>query len=176
MRPGARGSRLEATRRGVSLVEIVIAIFVFVMCVIPVVGLFNLGYESASFSEDRIYAETLASRILEVWNGQTYETLAGLVGKPVDDVVQRIFNTDKVRDWFTELPEYAKNLGVGQNYFRGVLDVVEVDKGLLSLEITVQWTVLEGGKQGETRQYKLLGFRAREDLSVDSRDGNTLEE
>lgn len=158
-----------------TLVEIVIALVVLGLCLIPTIGLFNLGYESATLSEDRIYAETLASRVIEVWNGRTYEKLLEMVGKPDNTVVEAVFGTDKNQDWFERLPEYARNLSVGRDFFQGTLEVVEVDKGLLSLEVSIRWTVLEGGMKGETRQFKLLAFRSREDLSVDSLEGDTLE-
>lgn len=168
--------RRTGNRNALSLVEIMIAVMVFGICVIPTIGLYDLGYETATVSEDRIYAENLAIRILEVWNVQPFNDLAALVGTPQDDVVTRIFNTDSKADWFAELPEYARNLGVGKNFFRGRLEVFELAPGLLSLEVSVTWEVLEGAKEGQARTYRLLLLRSREDLSVDNGERAPLDQ
>lgn len=168
MTAATRGSSPHPTShnlRGITFVEILMALILLSLCVVPVVGLFSRGYASAAVSEDRVYAETLASRVLEAWRGYPYEELQNLQGRTIEGVVASLFEEDLREPWFDSMPEYARNLSVGKDFFTGTLQIREVAPGLLSLEATIHYRVMHGTEEVPNR-FILLTFRAREDLSL----------
>jgi len=154
-------------RRGTTFVEIMVAMAILVLCVIPIYEFFTKISEAPALSEDAVYAEILATRVLERYGARRYEDLETMAMTPNGNVVEELFDDDRKDDWYMAVPEYKQNLGVAKNKFRGSLTVGKIEDGLLSLDVVVTWEPSERGADlTGTQSYALMKFVARSDLGV----------
>lgn len=153
-------------REGTSLTEILVALAILALCVVPVIEFYARVGEAPAVSEDKVYAEVLATRILERWGSLPYDDLEALAGQRKDGVVDALFEDDRKDDWFGAIPEYKTDLGLSRKYFTGSLLVRKVDEGLLALDATIRWRL--DGRLAADRDYSyaLVKFVARADLGV----------
>lgn len=154
-------------RRGTSFVEILTATCILCLCLIPIVRFYTRVSEIPAVSEDRTNAEILASRILERWGSRSYEELVAFDGQEKTDVLAELFEADRGEDWWSEHPEYARNLGIERKYYKGSLRIRKLAEGLLALDAIVRFQTSARGASAETeRTFALVRLVSQSDLGV----------
>jgi hypothetical protein len=134
----ASGARARARRRAVSLVEALLVAAVLATLGLPLLALIQTGSREGALSEDFMFAEVLASRLLEEWAGQPFRRLDDLVPRTVvvgsgsaGGAPAAAASGDRTRREALAAPAG----------FDAVLEIVRVRDGLLGLEVTVSWDV-----------------------------------
>ena len=119
-------------RRGLSLVEVLIVVAIMSTVALPVLSLISTGSREGALSEDFMFAEVLASRFLEEWGSQSFESLDALVPRTITA-------KGAAPDALPARP-HTETLSCPPG-FAAELTLKRVREGLLSLEVTVQWQV-----------------------------------
>ena len=164
-----RQSILESRKvnRGTSFVEILVALAILALTIVPIYEFYTKLSEVPAVSEDVLYAEVLATRVLERYGSFSFDEIAEMAGQKNDNILNLFFDEDRQDDWFGEIPEYKRNLGVAKEKFRGRLIVSKVDEGLLAIDIVIQWTPSSRGSDiKKLNTYTLMKFVSEADLGI----------
>ena len=104
-----------AGRPGFAALEVLAALAILSFCMVPVMGLYGHRGPAVQLTEEVVYAETLASRILETTAAGRWSALEEAEGKKNDKVLADLFANDKREDWYVTFKEYRKKLGAALN-------------------------------------------------------------
>ena len=141
---------------GFTLVEIIIALAILILCFIPVSTLLSSGTIQSSFNDYYVFAHLRATRILDVFSSYSYAELIQLEQQP------RTGNLVPVGTKEPALPpEYLMRLapeGYRETWYFPV-----VEPGLGRLEVIIQWRF--PGPNKEWKEYKLEKLVHQRDLS-----------
>ncbi len=151
--------------RGTSFTEIMVALAILALTIVPIYEFFTKMSQTPAISEDTVYAEILATRILERYGAVPYEDLEAMSSN--GGVIDELFEDDRKDDWYMAIPQYKKDLGVAKGKFKGKLTVTKIEDGLVCLDVIVTWKPSERGASiSGTFSYALMKFVARSDLGV----------
>jgi hypothetical protein len=158
---------LKIVRKGTSFVEIMVAMAILALSIIPIYEFYTKLSEVPAVSEDILYAEVLATRVIERYSGFSFEEIEAMAGQKNDNILNLFFEEDREEDWFGEIPEYKRNLGISNNKFKGRLIVSKVDEGLMALDIMIQWSPSSRGSDiNKMSTYTLMKFVSQADLGI----------
>ena len=153
------------SRAGTTFTEIMVALAILALTIVPIYEFFTKMSEAPAISEDTVYAEILATRILERYGAVPYEDLEAMSSN--SGVIDELFEDDRKDDWYLAIPQYKQNFGVAKGKFRGKLKVTKIEEGLLCLDVIVTWKPSERGAGiSGTFSYALMKFVARSDLGI----------
>ena len=82
--------------KGSSFIEILIAMAILSLCIAPIYHLFSGLSSTHALSEEQVYAEVFASRILEHYSALPYFELAAISEK--ENVMEKLIEEDKDDD------------------------------------------------------------------------------
>jgi hypothetical protein len=141
------------------LVEALLVAAILALVGLPIMGLISTGSREGALSEDYLFAEALASRLLEEWIAIPYDKLDEMVP-------QKVVTTGSGAE-VQGVPgqPFKQNLKAPEG-FSAALEVVRVKEGLLALEVTVSWQV---PRERGQRKYPLFRLRAKPDLAIEGR-------
>jgi hypothetical protein len=158
-------------RRGVSFMELVLAIALLAVLAVPILGNMGVAVKETAVSQDYLLAEAIAQAALaeamaipveELRRDLPYYQLIGIHGE-----------TEQLR--LKDLPLYRLPLEAPQG-MKGQVTVDEIDEqgranrkdanghNLLRYEVTLEWPAHPGSTQ--TRSYALLRMRCPADVSA----------
>lgn len=166
-------------RRGVTLMEVVIAVTILVLAMVPIFTLMTGGRERATMSESQVYAELYAARITEDLSTRHYGYLyRSGSGHDWFEELRRIDAASMVSaEWGNDpLIEYVNNATKGMRPITGQVDVVKVGEGspgagLMSIEVIARWKNLHssgGDRDMKDSSMSLIRFRGKRDYSLRS--------
>ena len=160
-------TRSNIINRGTSFVEILVALAILALTIVPIYEFYTKLSEIPAVSEDIVYAEILATRVLERYGSFSYEEIEAMAGQKKDSILTMFFNEDREEDWFGEIAEYKRNLGIANEKFKGRIIVSKVDEGLLAMDIVIQWTPSSRGSGiKKLNTYTLMKFISEADLGI----------
>ena len=133
------GRRPGARRTGQAPVEIVFALLTALFAFIPLWGFFGGTDAMPRLDENGLYAEIMATRLLEDCRSWTWKQLEEAEGKVADRCLDELFRDDKRDDWYIAFKEYRRKLGVGKDDFRARRLVRKVADGLMAIEVKIAW-------------------------------------
>lgn len=152
--------RMFKDQSGYSLPEVLVAILLLAIAIIPMVGMFDAGLKAASLGGNYDKARALANKQLEVAKSRPYDyvrtefpisgTLPGKFGytSPAQKDVDFPGFTYVVSKQYMEQPPTAP--GSSMNNFNSA----DTDTGLIKVTITVSW--------GSSNSYTTVGLVGRE--------------
>ena len=151
--------------KGSSFIEILIAMAILSLCIAPIYHLFSGLSSTHALSEEQVYAEVFASRILEHYSALPYFELAAISEK--ENVMEKLIEEDKEDNCFNSLPPYGRKIAQETRSFSSKLTVRELSPGLLCLSAEVSWTPEKRGAHVEGDfSYCLVKFVSRSDLGI----------
>ena len=154
-------------KKGTSFVEILVALAILALTIVPIYEFYTKLSEIPAVSEDIVYAVVLATRVLERYGSFSFDDIEAMSGQKSDNILTLFFNEDREEAWFGEIAEYKRNLGVSNNKFKGRLIVSKVDEGLLAMDIVIQWTPSSRGSGiKKLNTYTLMRFVSEADLGI----------
>ena len=152
-------------RQGTTFTEIMVALAILALTIVPIYEFFTKMSEAPAISEDTVYAEILATRILERYGAVPYEELEAMSAN--GGVIDELFEDDRKDDWYLAIPQYKQNFGIAKGKFKGQIRVTKIEEGLLCLDVIVTWKPSERGAGIKgTFSYALMKFVARSDLGI----------
>lgn len=154
-------------QKGTSFIEIMVAMTILALSIIPIYEFYTKLSEVPAVSEDILYAEVLATRVLERYGSFSFEDIEAMAGQKTDNILTLFFEEDREEDWFGEIPEYKRNLGISNDKFKGRLIVSKIDEGLLAMDIMIQWSPSSRGSGiKKLSTYTLMKFVSESDLGI----------
>ena len=159
-------------RQGTTFVEILVAIAILALCMIPIIEWYTRMAVVPAISEDKAHAELLATRLLERYASLSFEQLEALVGPTRTGALAELFDADKQAPWYQELPEYASSLGIGRKHYEGRVTVKRLAEGLVAIDVVITWDPEKAGARiSHDYSYSLTRLVSRADLGVAYVDG-----
>jgi len=147
----------KESKNGFTLVEIMIALAILVICFIPVSTLLRTSTIQSAFNDYYVLAHIRATRILDVFSSHSYAELIDLNNQA------KTGNLVSVGDNEPALPpEYLSRLA--PEGYREAYYFVPVQPGLGKLEVVIQWRF--PGPNKEWKEYKLEKLVHQRDLSL----------
>lgn len=146
-------------RQGIGLVEVLVAVAIVALVGVPILATVGTTVQETAVSEDYMFAEALAQKVLAEAMSRPFEEL----GKdlPHWEVIGGIPERDAGRT--ARMPAYRANLE-GPESFKGQLVIDELARELYRYTVTIEWPVVPGS--GQMRRYVLLRLRCPHDLSA----------
>ena len=146
MRVG-RASFEFTDNRGLTLVEILIAMAILSVAVLGIVGMLPVAYQHLRVGGDLTKATALAQRMIELLRDERLQTLPRYhqadtrqnSSFPADDLegTQAFYGGSAFQRWRDDIASAAFGGEVHQSW--GRIEVASIDRGLLSLTVTVGW-------------------------------------
>jgi len=151
---------------GTTFIEIMVAMTILALCMVPIYEFYTRLSEVPAVSEDILYAEILATRVLERYGSFSYSEIKEMT-TPVENILEPFFEEDREEDWFGEIPEYRRNLGIPKNKFQGSLIISKVEKGLIAIDVVIKWSPeFRGSNIKKVSTYTLMKFISETDLGI----------
>lgn len=182
-----RAGRCASVRHGVNTVEIMISILVLALAMIPTIGMFTTGRESAHMSEHQIYAELLCARATEEIAARPFGHISAQAPAWGDLLNARFKTVDARAPGVGDLKEYLENVWKGPDPIQSTIKVdkaampgdpaATVGEGLLSIKVSSTWGDLRGNESKKS-SYHVVRLRAKRDYGARACDvpGSELNE
>ena len=159
------------SRAAVTTVEIMIAVFVLVIALVPTIGMFTASRESAHMSEHSIYAELLVARACEELAARPYGHLVKQPASWGDVLNAKLKSFDAGLPGIADFKEYVHNAWRGADPIRSKVTTAKVEDGLMSIRVSTAWGDVRavGVKQST---YHAVRLRAQRDYGLRSIDAD----
>ena len=161
-----RGARRRA---GISTLEVLIAAVLATTLGLGMFALVSQGTREAAASEDYMFAEAVAQRVLAdaisiPWS--TLEEQLELASGTWLEVAREATMREEDAGLLAAYPEYARNLGTDDHGLVVTCRARELEPGLVAFEVSLSWPAGPAGRG--VRRYALMRLRARKDRAVSS--------
>jgi len=133
--------------QGLTLVEVVIAMAIFSVAMMGVVGMFPVAHQHLRVGGDLTKATALAQRMIELLRDERLQTLpryhqadtrqSGSFPTDALDEAPPFYGGSSFQRWRDGIASAALGGDVQQSW--GRIEVTSIDRGLLSLTVTVGW-------------------------------------
>lgn len=121
-------------KKGFTIIEVVIAIGIFGIAVLGIMGYFALSTQFVSYARQTTIASNLAQEVVEETIAQPYDSLT------VGNGTRIAFSTDSTNPYYA----YQKQLNI--SYVNSDLSTSATDLGLKKIEVFVYWQATSGEK------------------------------
>jgi hypothetical protein len=158
------------TRRGgVSSLEVLIAAVLSTILGLGMFALVTQGTREAAASEDYMFAEAVAQRVLADAMSLPWDELEEQLGV-VDGVWTEVAREQTLREEDLALrsafQEYGRNLGTEEQGLEVSCQAQQVAPGLVAFEVSLSWPAGPAGRG--RRRYAVMRLRTRKDRAVSS--------
>lgn len=142
---------------GFTILEILIALAILVICFIPVSSLLRRSSTQTAFNDYYVVAHIRATRILDIFSSHSYEELTAMNLQASSGNLVNVGNNEPALP-----PEYLAKLAPGG--YAEVFYFVPVVDGLGKLEVEIRWRFDGVGEEFKT--YRLEKLIQRRDHSL----------
>jgi Tfp pilus assembly protein PilV len=173
--------RVPIVPRGVTLLEVCIAVVVLSLAFVPIIGLMTGGRSQASMSEHQIYAELACYRAQKDIATRHFgwlfrENVNYNIFQKLQDIDRGDAESEGGR-WKTKMPEFEQNAWKAIVPIKGkvVSEPVgaESGKAIQCIKVSATWSDLKSGSRGEKEySYHMLRLRAKRDFGLRYQDAS----
>ena len=144
-------------RAGFTIIEILIALAILVICFIPVSTLLRTSSTQTAFNDYYVVAHIRATRILDIFSSYSFDELTAMNSEATHGHLVQVGANEPALP-----PEYEIKLAEGS--YAEKFYFTPIEAGLGKLEVVIRWRFRGAGE--EFKSYKLEKLVHKRDLSL----------